>query len=376
MDIDRKFLPIYQDATILLRPKTGLKDMFLELDPGTQAAGEYEEGDTIPVANTAPDVNLDEVLAAARHRHPRLPAAAAHRRRRGARRARQGPRRAARQPRPDQPRARQAQPRGRQAQGEPRQPDPQHEHLLRPARRGGRGDRRPDRLLELGAGRDRGAGPRRPAGDQAARADPAGDPRRPRRDERARRRARADPGQACGRSPAGSRPVNVSLGRTRPRDLSRRSRTRSGPSSRSPASRSATCARPPQNLVRRDAPPDRGRQQAQQALQHGRLQPGRRIGLPDAPDLHRWPATRATRATSTGSAGSATSATAPSRTRTRTASTAASTWPPTQRGDLRDLARTTRLRAEIAGFDQIATELGAARLRRRARGRCKSKHHQ
>jgi phospholipid/cholesterol/gamma-HCH transport system substrate-binding protein len=62
MDIDRKFLPIYRDATILLRPKTGLKDMFLELDPGTQAAGEYEEGGTIPVANTAPDVNLDEVL--------------------------------------------------------------------------------------------------------------------------------------------------------------------------------------------------------------------------------------------------------------------------------------------------------------------------
>src|SRR3990170_1639995 len=58
MDIDRKFLPVYRDATILLRPKTGLKDMFLELDPGAEAAGEYEEGDTIPVANTAPDVNL------------------------------------------------------------------------------------------------------------------------------------------------------------------------------------------------------------------------------------------------------------------------------------------------------------------------------
>jgi phospholipid/cholesterol/gamma-HCH transport system substrate-binding protein len=62
MDIDRKFLPIYRDATILLRPKTGLKDMFLELDPGTRAAGEFEEEGTIPVANTAPDVNLDEVL--------------------------------------------------------------------------------------------------------------------------------------------------------------------------------------------------------------------------------------------------------------------------------------------------------------------------
>jgi phospholipid/cholesterol/gamma-HCH transport system substrate-binding protein len=62
MDIDRKFLPVYKDATILLRPKTGLNDMFLELDPGTKSAGEFDEGDTIPVANTAPNVNLDEVL--------------------------------------------------------------------------------------------------------------------------------------------------------------------------------------------------------------------------------------------------------------------------------------------------------------------------
>jgi phospholipid/cholesterol/gamma-HCH transport system substrate-binding protein len=62
--IDREFLPVYHDATILMRPTTGLKDMFFELDPGTKSAGEYEEGDTIPVANTAPDVNLDEILAA------------------------------------------------------------------------------------------------------------------------------------------------------------------------------------------------------------------------------------------------------------------------------------------------------------------------
>jgi phospholipid/cholesterol/gamma-HCH transport system substrate-binding protein len=64
MDIDREFLPVYQDATVLLRPTTGLKDMFLELDPGTPAAGEFDEGGEIPVANTAPDVNLDEILEA------------------------------------------------------------------------------------------------------------------------------------------------------------------------------------------------------------------------------------------------------------------------------------------------------------------------
>src|SRR5215213_397961 len=40
--IDRQFLPIYRNATILMRPTTGLKDMFFELDPGTKAAGEYE----------------------------------------------------------------------------------------------------------------------------------------------------------------------------------------------------------------------------------------------------------------------------------------------------------------------------------------------
>jgi phospholipid/cholesterol/gamma-HCH transport system substrate-binding protein len=61
--VDRDFLPIYRDATMLLRPQTALKDMFFEMDPGTEAAGEIEEGGTIELANTAPDVNLDQILA-------------------------------------------------------------------------------------------------------------------------------------------------------------------------------------------------------------------------------------------------------------------------------------------------------------------------
>jgi phospholipid/cholesterol/gamma-HCH transport system substrate-binding protein len=65
-DVDREYLPIYEDATILMRPLTGLRDMFFSLDPGTRSAsgGEIEEGDTLPLANTAPDVPLDEVLEA------------------------------------------------------------------------------------------------------------------------------------------------------------------------------------------------------------------------------------------------------------------------------------------------------------------------
>ena len=53
---------IKKDATALLRTKTGLKDMFLEVDPGS---GEpMEEGDRIQSENTAPDIDPDEVLAA------------------------------------------------------------------------------------------------------------------------------------------------------------------------------------------------------------------------------------------------------------------------------------------------------------------------
>ena len=35
MNIFKKYAPIYQDATVLLRPRTPLKDMYLALDPGT-----------------------------------------------------------------------------------------------------------------------------------------------------------------------------------------------------------------------------------------------------------------------------------------------------------------------------------------------------
>jgi phospholipid/cholesterol/gamma-HCH transport system substrate-binding protein len=63
MQIRDEYKPIHRDATVLLRPKTGLKDMFLALDPGTESAGEIPEGGRVRVANTLPDVNADEILA-------------------------------------------------------------------------------------------------------------------------------------------------------------------------------------------------------------------------------------------------------------------------------------------------------------------------
>jgi phospholipid/cholesterol/gamma-HCH transport system substrate-binding protein len=54
---------IYRNATMLLRPKTGLKDETVEISPGSPASGAVPAGYTIPVDQTAPDGNLDELLA-------------------------------------------------------------------------------------------------------------------------------------------------------------------------------------------------------------------------------------------------------------------------------------------------------------------------
>lgn len=51
-----------EDATALLRAKTGTKDMFLEVDPGEGKP--LQEDERIRVSNTLPDIDPDEFLAA------------------------------------------------------------------------------------------------------------------------------------------------------------------------------------------------------------------------------------------------------------------------------------------------------------------------
>lgn len=64
MQIDQKYKHlIHTDATALLRPRTGLKDMFIEVNPGTKNAPLAKPGFTVPVSNSLPDVNIDEILA-------------------------------------------------------------------------------------------------------------------------------------------------------------------------------------------------------------------------------------------------------------------------------------------------------------------------
>lgn len=63
MGIDRRYAElIHEDATVLMRPRTGLQDMTMELDPG-RSGPLVEEGHTIPLSQTEPNVQPDQILA-------------------------------------------------------------------------------------------------------------------------------------------------------------------------------------------------------------------------------------------------------------------------------------------------------------------------
>lgn len=63
MKLRRQYAPVYKNATILLRPKTALNDMFLELNRGTASAGEIPEGGRVPLENVKVNVSFDEILS-------------------------------------------------------------------------------------------------------------------------------------------------------------------------------------------------------------------------------------------------------------------------------------------------------------------------
>jgi phospholipid/cholesterol/gamma-HCH transport system substrate-binding protein len=63
MNVVPKYARLYRDATLLLRPKTQLQDITIEVNPGTPSAGRLKSGEVIPLSQTAPNVNFDEFLA-------------------------------------------------------------------------------------------------------------------------------------------------------------------------------------------------------------------------------------------------------------------------------------------------------------------------
>src|SRR5450759_4473579 len=64
MKLSPKYAVLHRDATLLLRPKTQLQDMTIEINPGTAESPRLHSGDVISLSQTAPDVNFDEFLAA------------------------------------------------------------------------------------------------------------------------------------------------------------------------------------------------------------------------------------------------------------------------------------------------------------------------
>ena len=65
MEIEPRGLPIHEDATVKIRPRLFLEgNWFVELQPGSPSAKTISSGYTIPIAQTANPVQLDQVLDA------------------------------------------------------------------------------------------------------------------------------------------------------------------------------------------------------------------------------------------------------------------------------------------------------------------------
>jgi phospholipid/cholesterol/gamma-HCH transport system substrate-binding protein len=63
MNLETKYARIYRDATLLMRPKTQLQDLTVEIDPGNPSAGKLSSGAVIGVDQSAPNVDFDQFLA-------------------------------------------------------------------------------------------------------------------------------------------------------------------------------------------------------------------------------------------------------------------------------------------------------------------------
>jgi phospholipid/cholesterol/gamma-HCH transport system substrate-binding protein len=64
LSIEKQYADLIHDnASMLLRPRTGLQDITVEVDAGSEDAPTIEDGDTIPVSQTQPNIQPDQILA-------------------------------------------------------------------------------------------------------------------------------------------------------------------------------------------------------------------------------------------------------------------------------------------------------------------------
>jgi phospholipid/cholesterol/gamma-HCH transport system substrate-binding protein len=67
MELEQRALPLHRDATLKIRPRIFLEgNFFIDLGPGTPSAPKLKDGGTIPLAQTAIPVQLDQVLSSLR----------------------------------------------------------------------------------------------------------------------------------------------------------------------------------------------------------------------------------------------------------------------------------------------------------------------
>ncbi len=72
MELEQRALPLHRDATVKIRPRIFLEgNFFIDLGPGTPSAPEMKDGGTIPLAQTAIPVQLDQVLTSLRRSNRR-----------------------------------------------------------------------------------------------------------------------------------------------------------------------------------------------------------------------------------------------------------------------------------------------------------------
>jgi phospholipid/cholesterol/gamma-HCH transport system substrate-binding protein len=63
LDLDPKYAPVYRDATTLVRAKSIAEENYIELDPGTPAAGRIPEGGRLPVSRNLEATQNDDVFS-------------------------------------------------------------------------------------------------------------------------------------------------------------------------------------------------------------------------------------------------------------------------------------------------------------------------
>ncbi|MEA2646108.1 MAG: phospholipid/cholesterol/gamma-HCH transport system substrate-binding protein [Chloroflexota bacterium] len=62
MSVDTKKVTMYKDASLEIRPHGVFGPKFVEVNPGTQQAGQFEDGSTIDQKNTSVSVDFEQVL--------------------------------------------------------------------------------------------------------------------------------------------------------------------------------------------------------------------------------------------------------------------------------------------------------------------------